>query len=782
MITNLREYLNLRNIVANLIILVIYVAAGKFGLSLAVINPQASAIWFPTGIAIAAFILFGEKVFPAIYIGAFIVNVTTAGSVASSFLIAFGNTLEGLVAASLISKYANGKKVLESVQDISKFALFAAVCGPAISATIGTATLHFSGLAPNSQIIEIWKTWFLGDATGAIIVAPIILIWYQGILHNTYPFKRVVEGMISFYILGLLGWLIFSGVFPYAYLCIPILIWIIFRFGRRGGSIAIVLLSVMAIYNTILGVGPFILEGSSVNETFILLQIFIAVISITMLIFASLFYEERKVKGMLESREHRFQSLIENSSDVIILLNIVGNIIYAGPSTERVFGYKAEEVLGMNAFNFLHPDDRERVLKILMDLVKKPGETIPTEYRIIRKDKQVRWVESLGTNLLLDSNVNAVVVNLRDVTDRRIIEESLNQEKAEDEALIASIGDAIIATDKDERVTLVNPAFEQMLGFAYDQINGHEVKEFLKLEDEEGRLIQENMRPLRRAIASRLKITTTHYLVRSDGSKFPAIIVATPVIFDGQIVGGIKVIHDITAEKEIDRAKSEFVSTASHQLKTPLGTERWYLESVMGEEGFKLLPQKEQDYIKQVYESNLRVISLVKGLLDIAKMEQGKTTENPEIINITELIIELIKEESKDAEVRHIEIKLEGSHDIIIKIDRKKFTAIIQNLISNAIKYSQDYGKVNIKLETKDDIIKLEVQDNGIGISESDKNKLFAKFYRGQNAVSKYTDGSGLGLYLVKSYLEAWKGKIWYESTEGKGTTFHIEIPTDINN
>lgn len=777
MMSILREYFNPRNLVINLILLAAYIIAGKFGLSLAEINPQASAFWPPTGIAIAAFILFGEKVFPAIYIGAFVVNFTTAGSVPTSLAIAFGNTLEGLVAASFITKYANGKDAFIKIADILKFTLFAALLGPVISATVGTATLYFAGSVAFENITEVWRTWVLGDAAGALTVAPIILIWAKGFGPHAVSIRKVVESIISFWILALFGWLIFSGVFPFTYFCIPILIWIVFRFGNKGGSIAIVILSVIALYNTLILQGPFIQPALMLNDSLLQFQVFMATISITTFIFAALFFRERQAQRSLTSQELRFKALIEKSSDGIVLLNIVGTIIYAGPSTEKVFGYKPEEVVGRNAFDFLHPDDRVRVLKILVDLVKKPGETVETEYRVIKKNKQICWVESIGTNLLLDSNVSAVVVNLRDVSEQKFAEYSLREEKAEDEAILASIGDGIIATDRDGRVTLVNPAFEQILGFGRNQIMGKMTNDFLEIEDDSGKPIPATSRLLAKALKLRQKVAATHYLVRSDKTKFPASVVATPIFFEGQIVGAIEVIHDITKEKEVDRAKSEFISTASHQLKTPLGTEKWYLESLIGSDYFKDLPQQDQEYVRQVYESNQRLSSLVRDLLDIAKIEQGKTIDKPEIINITELVIEIIKQIQAEADRKNIDIRFENNKEVLIKIDKKRFTAVIENILSNAVKYSNDNGRVVLKLNEKDGNIIIDVIDNGIGIETSDQEKIFAKFYRGLNANSKNTSGSGLGLYLVKSYVDYWKGKVWFESEVGRGTSFHVQIP-----
>jgi len=153
-----------------------YVLAGKVGLSLAFVNASASPVWPPTGIALAAFLTLGYRVWPAIFVGAFVVNVSTAGSAATSLAIAAGNTLEGLLGAYLVDRYANGTRAFDHAQDVFKFAALAALLSSIVSATIGVGSLSLGGYAEWADFDSIWLTWWLGDATGALIVAPLLIL------------------------------------------------------------------------------------------------------------------------------------------------------------------------------------------------------------------------------------------------------------------------------------------------------------------------------------------------------------------------------------------------------------------------------------------------------------------------------------------------------------------------------------------------------------------------------------------------------------------------------
>lgn len=276
-----------------------YVVAAKVGLSFASVNPSVSAIWPPTGIALAAFLLLGRDAGLPILAGAFLANVTTAGSIATSLGIAIGNTLEAWVGASLINRFAHGRRAFDRPPDIFRFALLGGFLSTMVSATIGVTTLSFAGYAPWSEYGSIWVTWWLGDASGALLVTPLLLVWGE-----MRPFrwsrKQAIEAALLLIMLIASGGLVFGGIYPptrnypLAFLCIPALVWTAFRFGQRETATAIVILSGIATWGTLRGYGPFAV--TTPNEALLILQAFMGIVAVMALAIAALVAEQRRVE------------------------------------------------------------------------------------------------------------------------------------------------------------------------------------------------------------------------------------------------------------------------------------------------------------------------------------------------------------------------------------------------------------------------------------------------------------------------------------------------------
>src|SRR5438132_1443431 len=255
-----------------LIVAAVYFAAAKLGLSLACYHPSATPVWPPTGIALASMLLLGYRAGPGIFLGAFLANLTTYGTVWTSLSIATGNTLEGLVGTYLVNKYANSNKVFDHPRDIFKFALLAAVLSTAVSATIGVTSLALGGFARGADYRLVWLTWWLGDATGALIFAP-LLILYGRDLHLRWSGQAMLERGLFLVALLSISWLVFGGQFPFVYLTVPFLVWAALRFDQRETAAVVVLLTLIAVWATSRHLGPFV--GATPNESLLLLQAFV---------------------------------------------------------------------------------------------------------------------------------------------------------------------------------------------------------------------------------------------------------------------------------------------------------------------------------------------------------------------------------------------------------------------------------------------------------------------------------------------------------------------------
>jgi signal transduction histidine kinase/ActR/RegA family two-component response regulator len=297
-----------------------YVLAGKAGLCLAFVHVSASAVWPPTGIALAALLTLGYRAWPAILAAAFLVNVTTAGSVAPSVGIAVGNTLEGLLGAYLVNRFARGARAFDRAQDVFKFAGLAAGLSTIVSATIGVSSLALGGHAKWADFGPIWLTWWLGDMAGALIVAPLIILWNR---HSGFDVARRRPCEAASLILStiLVGLAVFGSAharlglrtFPLTFLVAPPLIWAAFRFSRRETATLLAVLSGISIWQTLHGSGPFAIGPA--NESLLLLQIFLGTVSVMALSAAALVAERRRVEEDREELLAREQAARAEAED-----------------------------------------------------------------------------------------------------------------------------------------------------------------------------------------------------------------------------------------------------------------------------------------------------------------------------------------------------------------------------------------------------------------------------------------------------------------------------------
>lgn len=299
----------------------VYILAGKFGLQLAIFHPSATPVWPPTGISLAAFLLLGYWVWPAIFLGAFAVNVTTAGSMVSSLAIATGNTLEGLIGALLVNSLANGRKCFTQQGDTIKFLLLAAVFSTAVSATFGVTSLALGGYADWQRYGEIWITWWLGDVVGALIVTPAIVLWVSDRALN-WNRSQLLEMGVSLPLLCLVTWTIFQSsqamtgpTYLLAFFTLTILIWVAVRLGPRETITAVLLCAGIAIWGTLQGSGPFA-DGAQ-HERLLLLQAFIAVIAVTALVLAVGVAERRRAEHELDELNRTLERRIQDRTSTL---------------------------------------------------------------------------------------------------------------------------------------------------------------------------------------------------------------------------------------------------------------------------------------------------------------------------------------------------------------------------------------------------------------------------------------------------------------------------------
>lgn len=366
---------------------------------------------------------------------------------------------------------------------------------------------------------------------------------------------------------------------------------------------------------------------------------------------------------------------------------------------------------------------------------------------------------------------------------------SLEMARAKEEAILLSIGDGLVATDEKGNIIFINKTAEKLLGKKSKEVMGKDFSKAIVLVDKTGMPVPLENHPIKMALLNKATVAVAgpvYYHLFKDKKMFPVAITATPVILDDKVIGTIKVFRDVTYEREIDKVKTEFVSLASHQLRTPLSTVSWYAEMLLTED-MGGLNKKQKKYLNAVYTSNKRMVELVNALLDVSSLELGTFVIEPELIDICKLTEDVINEQKPQIDAKKMAFSFSCDENISsIHADPKLLHMVMQNILSNSVKYTPEGGKIDFSISlanpenhNKKNIL-LKISDTGYGIPKNQQHKIFTKLFRADNVRDKDTDGTGLGLYIVKSIVENFGGKVWFESSgvgKNKGTTFYVTLP-----
>ena len=365
------------------------------------------------------------------------------------------------------------------------------------------------------------------------------------------------------------------------------------------------------------------------------------------------------------------------------------------------------------------------------------------------------------------------------------LENKLSAVESKSDVVINAIDDGVLAISKDGNIELINPSAQQIIGWDQGDALGLNWKSVLKLVTSDGKDVEELENPIAQSLS---KNQPTHndklFLLTSSEKRILVSIVSSPVGTEGE--GVIVVFRDITKEKAEEREQAEFISTASHEMRTPVASIEGYLGLALNP-ATAHIDEKARDFITKAHESAQHLGRLFQDLLDISKVEDGRMKNNPKIINVNEFLKDIfdgLATKASEKQLNYIfmpDIIDEGKEKSLqpifyANIDPDHFREVVSNLIENAIKYTPS-GEVVVNITGDDKQISISVKDSGIGIPAEDIPHLFQKFYRVDNSDTREIGGTGLGLYLSRRLAEAMSGNLRVESKYKEGSTFYLEIP-----
>lgn len=358
--------------------------------------------------------------------------------------------------------------------------------------------------------------------------------------------------------------------------------------------------------------------------------------------------------------------------------------------------------------------------------------------------------------------------------------EQLRRESALDRAILDTIDYGVVTVDAHGVITDINPTGMVLLQRKKNECVRRNAADVLAYVEKKKRCTGP-AHPLAIVLKTRTSFRShagSHpSLLRKDEGLLPVTLTVAPLLIGKKLHGAIVVFQDMAEERQIDYMKTEFISLASHQLRTPLASIRWYVE-LLGGDGGKSLTEDQASYFKEIEKASGRMANLLEALLHVARIDGGVIIPEIKDINLRDLLVQMNDEWSILCNEKALTFEAAVPDDPIpLKTDPILLQIILQNFFTNAVKYSQRNGQIHLRARIEAERLILSVQDAGIGIPVEEQKRVFEKFFRAHNVRTMDTDGTGLGLYISKAIAERLGGRIFFESTEGKGSTFTLILP-----
>jgi signal transduction histidine kinase/integral membrane sensor domain MASE1 len=712
-----------------LIVAAVYFACGWFGLSLASIHKSASAVWPPTGLALSILLMRGRRLWPAVFLGAFVVNILKQGTFATSLGVATGNTLEALVGVWCVEQVASGRRVFDQTVDIFKFVFLTAMVSTTISPTIGLTSLCLGGFGAWNQYWMVWLTWWLGDMVSNLIFAPLLILWWRKENWGTTP-KKLLEGGALLLLTSWIGQMVFLGQtifgrsnYPLEYLAIPPILWAAFRFGERGSVTCAFVMCGIALWGTRHQLGPFV--RADPNESLLLLQAFMGTITVTGLVLASIISEQQRAEQRLQVQDAVSRVLAEAPA----LREAAPRILHALCATGR---WDVGAIWRVDeAGNVLACVDLWHIQNLQVDAFEQAT-------------RSIRFAPGVGLPGQAWSAGKPVF--FRDVTT----DPTFPRAPLAGEAKLRSafcfplkLGEEILGVIEcfSREVREPDPNFLKML-----EAIGAQLGQFIERRRAEAEQ-RKSQQALEKAEAALRQHTETLE----------------------------KRVQERTAKlEEIVQSLDGFCYSIAHDLRAPLRAMVGFSKALVEDYGEKL-DETASGYIQRIKSSATRMDDLILDLLKLGRVNTAELPcESVDTTKVAEKSVALLEEEirKRDANVKLTEPLLP------VRANAVMVEQVLTNLLANALKFSRRgcRPEIEIRTEVRNGSIRVCVQDNGIGIKLEHAGKLFQPFVRLVNGDE--FPGTGIGLAIVRKGIERMGGTVGVESDLAKGSCFWFELPT----
>jgi len=704
------------------VFIVVYVAAAKLGFRAAFVAEQVSPVWPPTGLALWATLYFGPRVWPAIFLGAAIANVTTHVPILPASVIAAGNTLEAVVGAWLIRRYGDRDRSFDSLRQVVVFILGAAIISTSLAATVGVLTLCIAHLQSWSRFGALWSIWWLGDATGAMLVAPLLLtipVWSRLTMEGR-KIGELAAIEVTAIVLSVLVFAVWSngvvGHHRLEYLVFPLVMWAGWRFAHPGAAVVSASVSLIAVLGTLQRMGPFSDPMTSPHESITLLQIFTGVIAASGLVFGAAI-ADRNHAEQLRNADHLLTAILAQEQD---LKNAARRILQT-----------VAETLDWDVGLLWRVDDGGGRLE-LVDSWSRSDRTQP----FVEQSRQSRFPAGIGLPGRVWASGEAVWIR--------------------DFAVDPNLPRAPSAAQSDLHS-----------GFAFPIMAGTKFLGVTEFFTHQPRALDTSRLTMMAAVGSQIGQFIELRFTQQQATEKEAL--ASDLLERERAAR-------LEAERA-NRAKDQFLATVSHELRTPL-------TAILGWSSMLQRGEFDADRAPQIYSRIFRnaqaQAQIVNDLLDVSRIVTGQLRlewQRTDVCEVARLSVETMRPTALAKGIA-FDAEIPDEECAVILGDPARLQQVIWNLLSNAIKFTPSGGRVSLSVRTADHMAVIDVTDTGIGIAPEFLPRLFERFWQADSTSTRVHGGLGLGLALARHIVEIHGGEVkGFSQGEGKGSTFVIQLP-----
>ncbi|TAL38780.1 MAG: PAS domain S-box protein [Alphaproteobacteria bacterium] len=764
-----------------------YFAAARLGLSFAFGAEQVTAVWPPSGIALAALIMLGARVWPGVLAGAYFANILANEPAAVAVFISIGNTLEAVAGAWMLRRFAAFDRGFPRQKDVLALVLFSAEISTAIAATIGVAALCLGKVQPWGDAAQLWLLWWLGDAAGIIIVAPLFLIWAgKPVAMPFRPGQTIAEGfmMLTCLVAACVAALAL-GVVP-GIAVFPFVVWAALRFGPYGTTLVTLIAAGILMTGTIHGAGLF--AGHSLNTSLMQLQAFMAVVGVTGLSLGTAISARNEAEQRLQESKERIELIVDHAMDAIVAIDRDGIITEWNAQAESLFGWLRREALGKKmAELIIPPSHREAHDRGFKNFLAGGAP------RILNTRVEMAGLDRHRNHIPIELTVTSQTVRgkvyftafIRDISGVREAQVA----KSHLAAIVESSDDGIISEDLSGVITFWNRGAERIFGYAPHEAVGRNINMIIPAEraDEEPHILSQ----------IRAGSPIDHFeTVRVDkqGRPIDVSISVSPLHDEtGRVTGASKILRDVSHRKmaetqllhymrDLERSNQEldeFAHIASHDLREPLRGLTIQSE-ILAEEYRDKLGKEGAQRLERLSTLCRRMDGIIKDLLHYARLGGGEfAIQEADMNEIVRDVRQTMETYLKDQNAEVVVPKPLPS----IACDKARVTEVMRNLITNGVRHN-DKKKKRIEVgfighmaaphgQEKNVFY---VRDNGRGVARENYDEIFGIFRRIPHKGDKGEQGSGVGLTFVKKIIQRHGGNIWLDSTVGEGATFYFTL------